>query len=475
MIKPYKIALFLLAVQGVLAAMVFWFPKDGIPLWGEETITFSKPKDFYQEKTRELEIIKEVAKSYSLEELEEDTLLASSVDSSILNGALVIDAKERIIHPSDFENGLYSFYSKLEKVNKLSKPLRIMHFGDSQLEGDRISGVIRENLQTLFGGCGVGFIPISETNTGRLNVLKEEKGWERYQVFGKGRKGEHSRYGFLGYYYKVGSDSTTQKVAEIELRRNRRYFKKAQNFEQMSLLYANSPGKVDYELKNDTGIVDTGNLIMSKDVNRSIWQMNGFSSGKISLSLEAANSPDIYGVSLDCKQGVAVDNIALRGSSGTEFTKIDKKYLTQQLKSLNVGLIIFQFGLNVVPAELKNYKYYENMMYKQLKLFKEILPDASILVISVTDACKSEEESYANIDKVRDAQMSAAKRANCSFWDLYEVMGGELSMPSWVNAEPSLAEKDFKHFNTRGAKVIGNKLFNAIISDYNDFKSTNIN
>ena len=53
-------------------------------------------------------------------------------------------------------------------------------------------------------------------------------------------------------------------------------------------------------------------------------------------------------------------------------------------------------------------------------------------------------------------------------------MGGELSMPSWVNADPSLAEKDFKHFNSRGAKVIGNKLFNAIIADYNDFKSTSI-
>lgn len=475
MIKPYKIAFLLLAVQGILAAFVFWFPKEGISLWGEEKITFSSPEDFYKEKTRELEIIQEVATSYTLEELEEDTLLAASIDSSILERALVIDEKERIIHPSDFENGLYSFYSKLGKVKELSKPLRIMHFGDSQLEGDRISGVIRENLQTLFGGCGVGFIPISETNTGRLNVIKEEKGWERYQVFGKGRKGDHSRYGFLGYYYKVGSDSGSNKTAEIEIRKNSRYFKKAQNFEQMSLLYANAPESVDYELKNDTGLLSSGNLTVSKAVNRSIWQMNGFSSGKISLSLEAINSPDVYGVSLDCKKGVAVDNIALRGSSGTEFTKIDKEYLTQQLKSLNVGLIIFQFGLNVVPAELKSYSYYESRMYKQLKLFKEILPDASILVISVTDACKSEEESFANIDKVRDAQRRAAQRANCSFWDLYEVMGGELSMPSWVNADPSLAEKDFKHFNSRGAKVIGNKLFNAIISDYNDFKSTNIN
>lgn len=475
LIKPFKIALFLIAVQAVLAAIVFGFPEDGIHLWGDYFVTFSKPTDFYPEKTRELEVISEVSEMYSLEELEEDTLLATSIDSSILQQALVVNDKERIIHPSDFENGLYSFYKKLSRIKTLSKPLRIMHFGDSQLEGDRISGVIRENLQTLFGGCGVGFIPISETNTGRLSVLKSENGWERYQVFGKGRKGHHSRYGFMGYYYKVGKDTVVQKSAQIELRKNRRYFKKAQNFEQISLLYANSAENVDYELKTDTGIVSKGNLIASKDVNRRIWQMNGFSTGKISLFLETVNSPDFYGVSLDCRKGVAVDNIALRGSSGTEFTKIDREYLSQQLKSLNVGLIIFQFGLNVVPSELKNYNFYERAMYRQLKLLKDILPDASILVISVTDACKSEKESFANIDKVRDAQMRAAKRANCSFWDLYSVMGGELSMPGWVNANPSLAEKDFKHFNYRGAKVIGNKLFNAIISDYNDYKSTNFN
>ena len=121
----------------------------------------------------------------------------------------------------------------------------------------------------------------------------------------------------------------------------------------MSLLYSGAKEAVKYELKTDTGLISRGNLRTSKNVERRIWQMNGFSTGKISLSLEAINSPDIYGISLDCKKGVAVDNIALRGSSGTEFTQMDKEYLKQQLKGLNVGLIIFQFGLNVVPAELK--------------------------------------------------------------------------------------------------------------------------
>ena len=89
--------------------MVFYFPEDGVSLWGEHNIAFSKVEDFYQEKTRELKIIQEVGQLYSIEELEEDTLLASMIDSSILDSTLVVAQKERIIHPSDFENGLYSF------------------------------------------------------------------------------------------------------------------------------------------------------------------------------------------------------------------------------------------------------------------------------------------------------------------------------------------------------------------------------
>lgn len=474
MIKPYKIALFLIAIQLCLLGIVWLFPENGLKINDDIVVEFSSPEDFYPKEKHKVEVIQEVFQQYALEDLSEDGLMATNVDSSILNETIILEEKERIIHPSDFENGLYSFYHKLNKINELGQPLRILHFGDSQLEGDRISGVVRENLQSIFGGCGVGFIPISETNTGRLNVLKRTTGWERYQVFGKGRKGKHNKYGFLGYYYNLEQDSAKQDIANIVLRKNQRYFKHAQNFELFSLLYGDTKSAVDYTLKTDTGIISKGNLLKSAAVNRRIWQLRGFEDGKVDLQISSKSSPNVYGVSMDCRQGIALDNIALRGSSGTDFTKMDKETLKQQFKDLNVGLVMFQFGLNVVPAELNNYTYYENMIYKQLKLLKSLLPDASILVISVTDACKNEEESYANIEKVRDAQKRAAKRANCAFWDLYEVMGGKLSMPSWVNAEPSLAEKDFKHFNARGAKVVGNKLFRAIIADYNDFKTTSI-
>lgn len=473
-IQPYKIALFLVGIMLSLFALVWFFPKKGIAITPNFTLEFAQPKDFYPKQKHEVKVIKEVFNEYSIKELNEEGLLATNIDSSILKSAIILNEKERIIHPSDFENSLYSFYHQLNKINELSQPLRIIHFGDSQLEGDRISGVLRENLQSLFGGCGVGYIPISETNAGRLNVIKREQGWQRYQVFGKGKKGTHNKYGFLGYYYNVQSDSGKVGEAQITIRKNSRYFKHAQHFELFSILYGNNSLPAPYKLSTDTGVVSKGQLTKTTTVNKKSWQFNGFETGKINFALTSNNTTNIYGFSMDCRKGIAVDNVALRGSSGTDFTKIDKTTLKNQLSHLNTGLIIFQFGLNVVPSELKNYKFYENMIYKQLKLFKELLPTTSILVISVTDACKDETTSFENINKVRDAQKNAAKRANCAFWDLYEVMGGHNSMPAWVNANPSLAEKDYKHFNKRGAKVIGNKLFNAIIADYNDFKTSNI-
>ena len=49
---------------------------------------------------------------------------------------------------------MFPFFKKLE--NAKTKKVRIMHYGDSQIEGDRISGRLRERLQKEFGGNGAG-------------------------------------------------------------------------------------------------------------------------------------------------------------------------------------------------------------------------------------------------------------------------------------------------------------------------------
>jgi hypothetical protein len=127
----------------------------------------------------------------------------------------------------------------------------------------------------------------------------------------------------------------------------------------------------------------------------------------------------------------------------------------------------------VVPNVSDDYTYYENWFYNQLAALKRVNPNMSILVIGVSDMSRKKGdyyESYPNVPLIRDALRNAAFRADCAFWDFYEAMGGENSMPSWVFAEPPLATKDFTHLNHKGARIIGQMLFNSIIYEYNAYK-----
>ena len=125
-----------------------------------------------------------------------------------------------------------------------------------------------------------------------------------------------------------------------------------------------------------------------------------------------------------------------------------------------------------------DFDFYEKNYYRSLKALKDNNPGTDILVIGVSDMTKTDGTdlvSWPNIKDIRDAQRRAAFKAGCAFWDMYEAMGGENSMTAWVSADPSLAEKDYTHFNYRGARIIGEMIFNALMSDYYAYKSKTVN
>ena len=84
-------------------------------------------------------------------------------------------------------------------------------------------------------------------------------------------------------------------------------------------------------------------------------------------------------------------------------------------------------------------------------------------------------ESYPLIPKVRDALKEAAFKAGAAYWDMYEAMGGENSMPSWVEADPALAGTDYTHFTPRGARIISEFFYKALIIEYESYNQKRAN
>jgi len=142
------------------------------------------------------------------------------------------------------------------------------------------------------------------------------------------------------------------------------------------------------------------------------------------------------------------------------------------MQLVSPSLIILHFGVNLVPHIVPNYDYYERQVYNQIVALKRAKPGLAVLVVGVSDMSRKEGGrfvSYPNIEKIRDAQRSAALRAGAAFWDCYQAMGGKNSMPTWVYANPPLASKDFVHFSLRGSNIVAEMLYASLMDEYDRY------
>jgi hypothetical protein len=200
------------------------------------------------------------------------------------------------------------------------------------------------------------------------------------------------------------------------------------------------------------------------------------STNTISLIFEGFDSPDIYGIELASRTGIIMDNIALRGSPGLFFTKNDFEHSLKMYNDLKPGLFILQFGGNMVPyiseGGPQRIKNYMRGFRAQIRRIKRTCPEAAIIVIGPGDMSSKEKDrlvTYNNLPELVSAMKNTALLNGCVFWNMYESMGGKNSMPSWVNTDPELARPDYVHFSTRGARLIANMFYNALIFEYNNF------
>lgn len=366
-------------------------------------------------------------------------------------------------------------YQELAAAAKADRPLRILHYGDSQIEADRITGMFREKMQEQFGGFGAGLLPVSEVSEARVNVLREySRNWAHYDLHLKKNAGvPDNKYGYAATVHRFGELSPgtgNHPESWLRLKSNARSRSNERKAEYVSIFYRNNWDNAACTVQCDTQLVAEKELEKSAAFHVFRTKLPAADLDKIQLTFSSPVSPDIFGISLESANGVIVDNISMRGSSAVEFTHMDSLFLRDQLKAINARIIFFQFGTNLVPNVLKDYGYYEELFFKQLAMFRRMAPDAAIIVIGVPDMArkvKGKYTSYPNIPAVLAAQRNAARRAGCAFWDLHKVMGGENAMATWVRN--GLGNRDYVHFSNQGADRVGELMYEALLKDFGRF------
>ena len=382
------------------------------------------------------------------------------------NPQLVSNVEGRLYYPEPAQD----FVKKLQA--KLSQPsCRILHYGDSKIEGDRITAYLRNGLQTLYGGTGPGYFPI-KMPYGQRSIIEQTSGnWYRYALFNaEQRKNkdllQNNQYGLYANVCRFAparGEAAGLKTASFTISPSHSYYNRLSQYTDVAIHYGNctAPAIVtvfdgDTEIKKDT--------LVSDGAYHAYKLKFSTTPKKLRVQFSSTKSPDFYGVTVGSGEGIQMDNIPTRGDSGFHFTRIQDTYDAMS-RELKPDIIIFQFGGNLVPYLTKNKvassvkRIITNMQWVQKRN-----PDALFLLIGPSDMLKRSTKTTYEILPELVAEMKKQTAENgFAFFSMYEAMGGKNSMKIWYDNR--MAASDLVHFSDKGTERMAQLLFQSLVED----------
>ncbi len=373
------------------------------------------------------------------------------VDSSLFVTPVFADTcKTGIVCVEDYTSdtsGILTFMKALDS-SKNSK-VRIAWFGDSFVEGDIFLGPLRDSLQAVFGGSGVGFVPITSEVAGfRQTVLHSYKNWNTYSMVGE--KSKDHPLGFSGLVSVPRYESQSTYVASKA--------KRLDIFETATLFAGNTDG---------ASILING---IKKDIKpqKSVQKIeDGYNLKSLSIEWSDSSSADLYGVVLESNTGVSLHNFAMRGNSGIGLSAISPVMFKSYDQLQHPHLVVLQYGLNVASPKTNNYDWYIKSMSKTVAMIKDCFPGSSILIIGCPDRGENYNGTFQTMRGIKEliaVQRKLAAENQVCFWNMFEAMGGDSTMVTWAGMKKNaLANKDYTHLTFNGGRIMADILMGTIL------------
>ncbi|MBX2985771.1 MAG: GDSL-type esterase/lipase family protein [Bacteroidia bacterium] len=472
MITPAKVLGFIIA--SYLSILTLSVALD-YTIKGNSTIkyfTISHIIGFEKFKSERLESLDKQKLASEKEEYEHELLASMKTLADSVNVAQKIADLDstRFWLPNNNRAFWDELFAQWEYLRTSKTLFRILHYGDSQIEMDRITAYIREKLQHQFGGGGPGLLPALQLVPSYTIQQSSSDNWKRRVSFGiEDDRASHGHYGVAGTLCNFDSAFATVSIRP----RNRKVFYNLQKFETAKILVGRLSTPLNVSISYPRGT--NTQTVHPKNTEQMIRWNFDTAQAYFNFSFRGDTTADILGIAIDPKWGIVLDNIPWRGSSGLTFTSISKSSLKKTYQFLNVKMVIMQFGGNSVPY-LKNATMIENFVQRfgrQIEHIKAIDPSIRILIIGPSDMSVNENGqmvTYPLLETLITRMREVSNEKGAAYWSLYHAMGGKNSMPKWVKAQPPLGAPDYIHFSQQGANEIAVLLKNAIWREYDIYQ-----
>ncbi len=343
---------------------------------------------------------------------------------------------------------------------------RILHYGDSVITSDLISGTMRRRFQERFGDSGHGFVLIANPWEWYFHndvVHSASDGWNISRITGP-FSGDHI-YGLGGvsFHTTAGGTSATfgtpakgdygRKVSRFDV-----YYLEQPHGGDLEALVAGQPPEVFSTRGNEKA--SRVHTVKVPD-------------GAASMTLRSRGNGDVraFGVALERDEpGVVYDALGANGARARLWDQMDGGHWADQMALRKPALVILQYGTNESEDGSIQPEAYSQKLGALIEKVQAAAPGASVLVAAPLDRAEKTEAGGFRTRKIIvqlvELQKKAALEHQVAFFDTFEAMGGSGSMAKWVHANPQLGSWDLTHPTPAGGEVIGTLLFKALMAGY---------
>ncbi len=347
---------------------------------------------------------------------------------------------------------------------------RIMHFGDSLVVVDFLTGEARRRLQARFGDAGHGYMLAGKPWPWYQHwdiLYRTSSEWRIDGIMNPKTKG--GLYGVGGYAFDGSGPGQFVEFATVP---KGEVGRKVSRFEAHYLV---RPGGGSFDVLVDGSL--QGRVRTAGPANKSGAYVVKVKDGAHKFRLQGTGDGPvrIFGGVLERDgPGVVYDTLGVNGGRARTLERIDPALWTEQLRLRRPDLVIFNFGTNESEDTDRPMSQVEADYLSVLRRVRAALPAASCLVVSAPDRAgrvAGELTTLPIIPRLVATQRRAAMQAGCAFYDTYEAMGGRGTMAKWYLAKPAMCAGDMTHANRRGADFLGDFLYRSLVNGLLDFVS----
>jgi lysophospholipase L1-like esterase len=375
------------------------------------------------------------------------------------NSYTFVKEKVNVISNSGHLSGLMEKLYDLKKNDK--RTVSILHIGDSHLQADFITSVIRTTLQKEFGNGGRGLVVpfrVAKTNEPINYRSCSNALWQSKRcVF----PNQPLPIGIGGVTIST-SDSSADLSINTNIDSTLDY-----SFRKVKLFCENDSTSFGFALLDSLGnkvsnfVPDSVDHYAFISVATLPSQMNKITV-KVNKTEAQQQHATIFGLLLENgNPGIIYHTVGVNGAKYQHYS--EAAHFSEQTKALKPDLIIISLGTN----EAYDLNFSQNRFYADMQLLfnqlKEANPNAGFLF--TIPAC-----SYRR-RKPNPRLLLAAKTIihfatdnNVSYWNLQEVTGGDKSANNWKRNH--MLRPDGVHYSRAGYELQGNLFCNAFLNAY---------